>query len=410
MPRKSKTDSNSENKNKPPARPTERFSFCPVVVVEEEESASKKRKPRRSGSGGVVVVKRKKPRVPHTRTLPFDVLRLSLAELHDRPRTLLMLSSVSRELRQLIRHNHALLAHVYRHSIHWLCSHWLLGPAIEPPIGGMWTPKRAWETQGVPAADRERFNAYVYKLMVMQFAQHCSLCGPTEEQCTPIWALGLRVCGVCMRANLVSHRALWLDYGVWVGGSLPTNTRAVALAIEWPFHVRGMTVFDMLKASVFMFVDRSVTAKRRAFTSHPADLVRGIRDREEDTLFMWRPHLNRVLRLDKARANMPLRIAAAETLKAYARLLNVQRLLQQKKAQSTPLERLMGGDKRPAWPLPSGAKCYFSSFRLRPTGESIRAVSHGLGWNPHYTAPYRRAWAPLSASKERGVYHHLLLC
>jgi hypothetical protein len=37
-------------------------------------------------------------------------------------------------------------------------------------------------------------------------------------------------------------------------------------------------------------------------------LLQAIRDREEDTLFMWRPHLNRVLRLDTARANMPLRI------------------------------------------------------------------------------------------------------
>jgi hypothetical protein len=342
--------------------------------------------------------------------LPADVLRMCLAELFLAPRTLLVLSSVSREMWRLIRHNHALLRHVYLHCYQWSYSHWYSVTSIMPPMHGMWTPKRTWETEGVPRAERSRFNAYVYRVMVMRYTRRCSLCGATwnddlDEGCrTSIWALGLIACSVCLRANLISHRALWFDYGVWLGGSLPTRTPAVSLAIEQPRYLKG-TVFDMMRASVFMFVDGSASVARRRFTSHPADLGRSARDRETDTLFMWRPHLNRVLRLDKARAVMPLRIAAANKLKAYARLLEVQRLLKpmQKKPLGTVLERLLSRDLRPAWPLLAGTHCYFEKFNLRPTGEKVRSFRDILGWNPHYTAALRRAWAPLSGS-DRGVF------
>ena len=370
--------------NTPAPPPKERFSFVPAPPkkTSKKEADDSKRK--------------KKAREACCVRLPAELLRLCLAELGDSPRTLLVLSRVSRDMRRLIRHNHALLAHVYRHHFHWRGSMWHTLPMLRPSANGLWWPGDTWQLEGVPLSERARFNAFVYRLMVVFFASRCSLCGVVGLACeeyTSIWALGLIACPLCLRANLISHRALWFDYGVWLGSSLPKRANALTNALEGTTCLH-CTVFDMLRRTVYMFVHDDTTAARRRYTGHPADLVRGLRDRTSETLFMWRPHLQRVLRLDKARAVMPLRIAAAERLKAYVRLWNVQRLLRlsPKKGQPTRwLERLMGRDTRPAWPLPAGAKCHFEDCPLRSTGETLHSFRNVLGWSPPHTAPLHRA-------------------
>lgn len=340
--------------------------------------------------------------------LPPELLRLCLAELTEAHSTLLVLARVSRDMWRLIRHNHALLVHVYRQRFHWNFSPWHALSMVRPPSRGLWRPQDAWQTEGVPRCERARFNAFVYRVLVVRFASRCSLCGVVgldHEDYTSIWALGLLACPTCLRANLISHRALWLDYGIWIGSALPKSANVTVNALEGTTCL-NCSVFDMLKHTVFMFVHADTVAARRALTGHPADLSRGLRDRVGETLFLWRPHLQRVLRLDKARAVMPLRRAAAETLKAYVRQWNVQRLLRLAPKKGPParwLERLMGRDPRPAWPLPSGAKCYFEDFPLRFCGETVHTFRHVLGWNPTHVAPLRRALAALSW-REPGVY------
>ena len=378
MPRKKKRDN---------TQPLERFCFVPPPLVVKKARS-----------------KRPKAHRPFKRHVSNDVLRLCLAELGNAPRALLVLSSVSREMWRLIRHNHALLSHVFLHTFYWNHGSWNALLALSPPHRGAWKPLRSWEIEGVPVRERTFFNAYIYRMLVMRFARHCSACGSTafENECTPIWVLGLRLCPVCLRDNLISHRALWLDYGIWVGASLPERTNAVSLAIEESHSVRR-TLFDALKTAVYMFVDHSNTTTRRRLTSHPADLVG--RGRHMDTLFMWRPHLVRVLRLDKARAVMPLRVAAANALKAYVRQRHVQHLLHNG-PRETAMERLMGRDLRPAGSGRTG--CYFEPFALRTTGDTLAMFRAGIntqpiGWKPHHGAPLRRAWAPLSF-RERGLF------
>jgi hypothetical protein len=256
------------------------------------------------------------------RVLETVVLRvLGIQDLH----ALVLLGAVNRRLRALLRHSHPWLREVFERRFHWddelsRCLK-LSSDLIHNPTQ-MWRPQRAWRHADVPPEERGAFNAYVWRATVLSTVMACSVCrrwagGPTA---LVLWALTLRLCPDCAADKLISHRVLWHEYGLWLRQSMPADERWTT---QVPECMRSGSVLDYLLDTCFAFPDYAAPEHRVWRSRSVHDLAvpgtgrrRGpaVR-RPEYVLFFWRPHVERVLRLD--RTYVARRAAAGATLMGY---------------------------------------------------------------------------------------------
>jgi len=139
------------------------------------------------------------------------------------------------------------------------------------------------------------------KRVCLQEAPCCGLCGARRHH-HPFWALGMRVCTVCLKLNLVSGSALYIDYGLDFthGGFM----RAVA-------------------ERVFFFgVERRVCHVRDCLSHNPADFM--CPNLAGEHTFFWKPHLAAVVDLPAAAARLRSARALAPRLSAAVRALYVR--------------------------------------------------------------------------------------
>jgi hypothetical protein len=138
----------------------------------------------------------------------------------------------------------------------------------------------------------------------IESATHCGLCG-AKHKLLQVWGLGMRVCSACMKDNLISGAALYHDYGI-------------------NFHHHA----ERLQGTVYYFrCNLRVKELIKSLTRNPVDFSL----ENCSAVFFWKPHLQKVVDLDAARANIkcPARIAAAQKVSAAFRALYVRLFLAQ---------------------------------------------------------------------------------
>ena len=154
----------------------------------------------------------------------------------------------------------------------------------------------------------------------LQVAQRCGLCGARRNH-YPFWALGMRVCKVCLKQNLVSGSALYLDYGL-------DFTRA--------------ELFRSIAPSVFFFgIEKKAAQIRDYFSHNPADFVAPHLQGEHT--FFWKPHLRMAVDLPAAAHRLCLARSLVPRLTAAIRALYVRLVI--------------GGNGRA--PSPVAGHCFF---------------------------------------------------
>lgn len=135
----------------------------------------------------------------------------------------------------------------------------------------------------------------------------CGMCGTTRHQTKAYWTLGMRVCRQCMQANLISCRVLYERY--WI-----TFSRVVQ---------DGQTFVDRIHLNAFYFRTRTTPNQRLEYSTDKLDFPGGTRN----VWFFWKPHLNKILDMDRLEREGQAKHEAAKVLRAFARRATVLRTL-----------------------------------------------------------------------------------
>ena len=363
--------------------------------------------------------KRRAERAQLVKGVSEDVWRTLLLRCNN-TRSLVLLSGVNRALRGLIHDNHALMRYLYEKHWSWyVAAHRMINlnrtpDALHAPREPTWQPLECWrrDKASVPAEERGRFNRYVWRICVQTYAPWCSICHAETpgDRCANGWVMGLRICAACLPECFVSHRVLWREHGVWVGSliGVPAAPKAIDDAVEKPKKKKAVVVVGneeeaaakkkdektykpllrILQRSVYSVIDESIPTDRKALTQSMHDL-RGVPGSGRGggsaiTYLFWKAHLPRVLRLDKARAAIPVRQRGASKLSAFAARWIVQRQLYGG-PRSNAIARIRNRDAR-KWMKEPGE--YIGNMDMLPVRHAADA-----GQDPLWTMPMDRAWA-----------------
>ena len=182
---------------------------------------------------------------------------------------------------------------------------------------------------------------FIYrKITVLTCVPCCGMCGTTRHSTKPFWCLGMRVCRSCVQANLVSSIVLYERF--WVTFGQPVQS--------WATFVHAVCM------NVLYFSTRLTPNQRLDFSCDRLDFPGGTRT----VWFFWKPHLAKVLDMDKLEREGKEKHAAASLVRGMARRALVLRAMHGSKV------------RRCATFLPSG--CVFgkrdlvcTEFRLRKT-------------------------------------------
>jgi hypothetical protein len=191
------------------------------------------------------------------------------------------------------------------------------------------------DISGLAPADILDLSRHSRKRVCLQEAQRCGMCGATRHH-YPFWALGMRVCKLCLKQNLVSGSALYLDYGL-------------------DFTSRGL--IRSMAARVFFFeIEKKAGRVRECLSHNPADFM--CPGMPGDHTFFWKPHLGKVVDLDAAARRLRLARSLVPRLTAAARALYVRLVI--------------GNNGRPLSPISS--HCFF--LKSLPDAERLFIGMH----------------------------------
>ena len=196
-----------------------------------------------------------------TSRLSMDAWQLILRRTD--PLHVIMLSMTCTELRDAIEGDHELWKRLFvmwewRTGGFWIPN--ALGGFTQRPEG---VPPVGWQTHEI--TDKAQFNAVVKKVIVLHHVKRCSLCGQIRRSTDPVWALNMRLCENCWRANLISNRTLYNRYGV----SLTTRT----VKDEAP------TFIERCFGKVLFFMHTGSDATLKHYTYQPCDFDTQYRER-----------------------------------------------------------------------------------------------------------------------------------
>ena len=331
--------------------------------------------------------KSKRQHAELARVVEDDVWRALLMHCNH-ARSLVLLSGVNRALRALIHDNHALMRYLFQQHWSWnVDAHRSLNPhrtpdALLAPMGGRdaWRPRGEWKEEGVPGEERTPFNRYVWRLTVQTYAPWCSVCHVTVENgAANVWAMGVRVCPVCLPECFVSHRVLWREYGVWVGSGLS----------------KRRVLMDEMQRAAYSVLDTSPPVARALLTTSVHDLrcpQSGGRRATAMTYLFWKAHLPRVLRLDKALAVRAVSEHASQVLCAFAARWVVQRVFRMGPLKNAT-ERLRRREIAHRMAVPG-------EFMGRIESHFTYSALEGLRMNPLWLAAAHRAWERVAEDGE----------
>ena len=269
------------------------------------------------------------PRASH---VPKEVFTIIVRTLQDCPSTLLRLSMVCRDARDLVlRESDELWYEILRKSqVSYFSSFmsmyrapsvvrgipmrpppnfkdvegyamgttmihpvtWQIRRATWPHVGGVVTHENPFTP-----AELRIFARYSIRTTGIQASHCCGVCRSTVKL-QPVWGLGMKVCNACLKDNLISGAALFYEYDLSFS----------ALA-------------DKLAGRVFCFHSTFKHGAMRQFVSYnPLDFDMA---NAQSMVFFWRPHLRRVVDLDAARRKLrdPERSDAAKKLTSSVRAL-----------------------------------------------------------------------------------------
>jgi hypothetical protein len=294
--------------------------------------AEEKHPKRRKGGGPPKKRRRRGLRERHLGGLEEEFIDHVLAQLaRISPRHVLLMAMTSRWWRERIYSDHAMWASLYRtfeQKQDLSIESYNVQQAVTVPNVlpfHPWPKGRPtdydWYDKGIPLEDQSIFNRYVRKVVGLGHIKRCGVCGSRKGAPRPYWSLSMRVCTSCLRENLVSDRALLLDYGVSITERLPGRLdEGVVLARRAD---RGV-LLQACQLRVFYFASFITNKQRERFTHNPADFEKP--RISERYLFFWRPHLEKIIDLGERRAKHNTRQKAEATLSARLRMAHQHRI------------------------------------------------------------------------------------
>ncbi len=122
------------------------------------------------------------------------------------------------------------------------------------------------------------------------------------------------MCWLCLRENLISDRALYLEYGVRLSDEFTEMPVARSSNSETAVARHRVSVFKELKAHCYFIVSSDGYRERLKYSHTPVDFDDAVPNRVTDLLFFWRPHLSRCILLEKARRHVERREKAIRQL------------------------------------------------------------------------------------------------
>lgn len=158
----------------------------------------------------------------------------------------------------------------------------------------------SWYEIGIDEADKPVFNKYAHKVVALQHVGRCGMCGSRRNRHRPFWSLGMRVCVLCLRENLVSGRALSRDYNTSIKDVVGEDTPLIRAC----------------ELRVFYFMSYTTPRLREDFTLNPIDFWGS---RSIQLAFFWKPHLGKIINLEERREQTVRLNRAKERLSAAAR-------------------------------------------------------------------------------------------
>jgi len=236
-----------------------------------------------------------------SKDFPWEIV---LRFLQGHPRSLILLQMVDRNLRQVLSCDHLLWAGIYRR--HFFYKAFMSVRVRDQRFPELSLYKEGltgvpYHTGGMPGdvdpafnthEFKERFSAYVRLWHALIHGTRCGMCGCRYRH-DVYWALGKRVCKLCMAQNSISDSELFERYGLAFSEILPV--------------IKGMVFYYMLASTA--------QEDRMAFyTTRPQDLL----DRRVQHMF-WLPHIAALFDLDALREAQVGRRRAASLLCGYVR-------------------------------------------------------------------------------------------
>lgn len=149
---------------------------------------------------------------------------------------------------------------------------------------------------------------FVYrKITALKCVRCCGLCGSMRRATKPFWCLGMRLCRWCVQANLVSSLALYERYWITFGRPIQTHRSFV----------------DAVCMNVFLFSTRVTPRQRMEYSCDRMDFPGGIRT----VWFFWKPHLARVLDMERLAREGQEKHAGASVVRGFVRRMLVLRVM-----------------------------------------------------------------------------------
>lgn len=171
------------------------------------------------------------------------------------------------------------------------------------------------------------------RIVCLQWAQQCGMCGSKRHATKPFWHLGKRICRYCLQANLISNVALeeryWLS--IW-GPSTPSHKE--------PAFV------DRVIGRVWYFKEYGTARQRTEYSCDSVDFQTPYNSKKSfETWFFWRPHLEEIFDFKKLETEAALKNRAAATVNGLVRRALTLRILNSIADKKRPTRMVEWGKK-----------------------------------------------------------------
>lgn len=185
-----------------------------------------------------------------------------------------------------------------------------------------------WPPRPVLESEIPLLAAHSRKIIFLEYGQKCGICG-YKHGLLQVWSLGVSVCDVCYRDNLISNNDLFLEYGV----------------VFWTLFKEDPGKFK----DIFMFrVDTYTQTNRFIYQRYAWSHMQSSQFKKIQTFipvpsfFLWLPHLKKTFDLNAMRIANKAKQAAAEVACGYFRALYVRLLIAFRGHPATILHKLTG--------------------------------------------------------------------